>query len=1048
MKRPLDALLPILAAALLWGTGAVQAEDIDVFSGAAGGGLPNVLFIIDNTANWNQAFSNEMAALYNTLNNPKMVNSDGSAKFNVGFMLATESGNPNNNVAGGYVRAAIRPLTSATAALYSAMVVNFDKLKDKGNAGYSALEMAEAYYYFTGTAPYAGNSKVKTDFYGNYCVGCNLSAAQQAVDNSVYALAGNALSSEYATKYNAPAAGNCGHYYIIYISNGPNQDSNNTDSNATQKLIAAGGDATTIPISPSGSMSNPSDEWARFLYSSSLAVSTYTIDVDPGSTGQGPGWTALLKSMSDVSNGKYAAVSSSTGGGQQIADALAADLSEMQAVNSVFASVSLPVSVNTQGTYLNRVFIGMFRPDPNAAPRWMGNLKQYKMGMISNSLMLEDAASSSAINSLTGFITECARSFWTPTGTDTYWTKFGAEGLCLSPDNTKSNSPDGNMVEKGGEGYLLRGGGSYSSATSSSRTVKTCSPTFSSCTSSGSPLTLDDFKTTTGYISQSLLDPTNTTSASTLINWARGANNDSANAGDLEYSTGYGIRPSVHGDVVHSRPVAINYGTDTSPQIVVFYGANDGELRAINGNRDGESGINGVNPGAEIWSFMPPEFYGSINRLYNNSPQIKIPTATISGALAKNYGMDGPVTANTDSSHVWVYAPMRRGGRALYAFDATSLSSIKLKWKVGCPSNFPASGTVDDTNCSSGFSGIGQTWTSAKTLKVAGSNSSLLIMGGGYDTCEDSDPNTCALATKGNKVYVLDADTGNLLQTFTTDRAVSADIAVVPDISTGLAIYAYAVDLGGNIYRISIGSSAPGAWSMTKIASLGCSTPTACSANRKFMFAPDVVLQNGIYTLLLGSGDREKPLVYSGAGSVVNAVSNDFFAVQDNPTSGTWLSSEAANCGGVAVLCLNSLYATTSTSSAPSAGTLAGKKGWYMSLASREQVVTSAITIFGTVYFSTHQPTVSSGTSCKPNLGNTRLYTVTLNLSTVTSTLLPPVGLPPSPAAGQVTLDNGQTVVFCIGCSPTSPLQSTQPQAAAGSVPAQPKSRVYWYIQR
>jgi type IV pilus assembly protein PilY1 len=1046
MQRLTYALIAILGAGV-WGANIARAEDIDVFSGTPGSGLPNVLFIVDNTANWNQAFTNEMAALYNTLTNPKMVNDDGSAKFNIGIMLATETGNPNNAVSGGYIRAAMRPLTSATATLYATMVNNFDKLGDKGNGGYSALQLAEAYYYFSGAAPYAGNGKAKTDFYGNYCTGCNLNSTQVSADNAVYALAGNALSGQYAAKYNAPATGSCGHYYIIYISNGANQDSNSVDTDATQKLTAAGGDATTIPISPSGSMSNPSDEWARFLYSSSLGVATYTIDVDPGTTGQGPGWTALLKSMSGVSNGKYAAVSSSTGSGQQIADALAADLSEMQAVNSVFASVSLPVSVNTQGTFLNRVFIGMFRPDPDAAPRWMGNLKQYKLGMISNSLLLEDAASNSAINSLTGFISECARSFWTPSGADTYWSKFGAEGLCISPNNTQSNSPDGNIVEKGGQGYLLRGGSSVASATSANRTVKTCSPTFSNCTSNGSSLSLDDFKPATSYITQSLLDPTNATSAATLIDWARGANNDSANSGDLEYATGYGIRPSVHGDVVHSRPVAINYGSDSSPQIVVFYGANDGELRAINGNRDGEGSINSVGPGAEIWSFMPPEFYGSIKRLYNNSPQIKIPAATVTGALPKNYSMDGPVTANTDN-HVWIYAPMRRGGRALYAFDATTVSSIKLKWKVGCPINFPATGTVDDSNCSSGFSGIGQTWSSARIVKTAGSNTSVLIMGGGYDTCEDSDSNTCTSSTKGNKIYVIDADTGSLLQTFTTARAVSADIAVVPDLSSGLVIYAYAVDLGGNIYRISIGSSAPGSWGMTQIASLGCSAPGTCTANRKFMFAPDVVLQNGIYTVLLGSGDREKPLVYSTSGSVVNTVANDFFAVQDNPTSSTWLSSEAANCAGTAVLCLNSLYATTPSSSAPSAATLAGKKGWYMSLSSKEQVVTSAITIFGTVYFSSHQPTVSSAASCKVNLGNTRLYTVTLNLSSVTSTLLPPVGLPPSPVAGRVTLDDGQTVVFCIGCTAASPLQSSQPQAPAGTVPAQPKSRVYWYIQR
>ena len=36
---------------------------------------------------------------------------------------------------------------------------------------------------------------------------------------------------------------------------------------------------------------------------------------------------------------------------------------EIQAVNSVFASASLPVSVNARGTYLNQVYMGMFRPD-------------------------------------------------------------------------------------------------------------------------------------------------------------------------------------------------------------------------------------------------------------------------------------------------------------------------------------------------------------------------------------------------------------------------------------------------------------------------------------------------------------------------------------------------------------------------------------------------------------------------------------------------------------------------------------------------------------
>ena len=47
----------------------------------------------------------------------------------------------------------------------------------------------------------------------------------------------------------------------------------------------------------------------------------------------------------------------------------------------MFGSASLPVSVNTRGTYQNQVYIGMFRPDGSGAPRWMGNLKQYQFGV-------------------------------------------------------------------------------------------------------------------------------------------------------------------------------------------------------------------------------------------------------------------------------------------------------------------------------------------------------------------------------------------------------------------------------------------------------------------------------------------------------------------------------------------------------------------------------------------------------------------------------------------------------------------------------------------
>ena len=83
------------------------AEDIDLFvqPPPANNGTPNVLILLDNTANWNTPFTQEIAALVDTFNG-LTVNNDGTAQFRIGVMMFTETGNPNSNVDGGYIRAA------------------------------------------------------------------------------------------------------------------------------------------------------------------------------------------------------------------------------------------------------------------------------------------------------------------------------------------------------------------------------------------------------------------------------------------------------------------------------------------------------------------------------------------------------------------------------------------------------------------------------------------------------------------------------------------------------------------------------------------------------------------------------------------------------------------------------------------------------------------------------------------------------------------------------------------------------------------------------
>jgi len=1055
--KSLHRLGHLIGAAALVLCQPATAEDIDLFvqPAPASGDIPNVLIILDNTANWSRnvagqsIFINEKLALVRTLDNLP-VGPGGSARFRVGVMMSSETGAGNSNPDGGYVRAAVRPMSLPTnKTAYSALFGSFQENPDKGNGGKAGKVMAEAYLYYDGAAPYAGNNKVKSDYTGN--------VDGTAQSNAVYALPGNALprgnpNARSGTPYNSPILpDSCAPNYIIYIGNGPSQD-NTSDTNAATTLLrnsatAAGFStaevnslAAAIPVSPSGSQSNVSDEWARFMKLSPHRVTTYTVDVDPGTTGQAPGWTAIMKSMANVSGGKYFAVTSASSG-TEISDALGAIFSEIQAVNSVFASVSLPLSVSTQGTYLNQLYVGMFRPDQDALPRWIGNLKQYRLGVVGGALTTVDADGFEATNSATGFIAECARSYWSTT--DTYWA-FRPMGNCLAADN-RSNSPDGNITEKGAQAQVLR--------STTARNMKTCN-SFSCPTVSALP----NFATTNASITTTLLGVSTTAEREALIKYQRGEDVD-----DERPNTNLTEkRPSAHGDIVHSRPVAINYGTDLVPQVVVFYGGNDGVLRAVNGNRD--TAIGTVPAGQELWSFVAPEFFGKIKRLRDNEIPINFTGNTITTPVPqpKPYGLDGSITAYRSGATTWIYSTARRGGRVVYAFNVSSIntdaSSPQILWKIGCPS------LTDDTGCTTGFSDIGQTWSAPKVLTADGYGSGLspmLIMGGGYDNCEDGDPHTCTGSAKGRKVYLLDAQAGTKLKEFDTDRPVAADVFVVPDTATGRAKFAYVVDLGGNIYRIAgsspnapIGTDAPAAWTMTKIASLGCDSTASCPANRKFMFAPDIVEPpapgSGVYYLLVGSGDREKPLrLFDDA----LGVRNHFFLVKDVPTISTWLSDQTSTCGS-AVICRNSLTPIT-TAADPTASDLASSKGWYLGLAAGEQVVTAAITVYGTVTFSTHEPTNPVAGACEANLGTARVYSIgylnaTSRNGTFTNSRFEVIsggGLPPSPVAGLVRLDpNSPPIPFIIGADPDSPLRGREPTPPSSST--QPKSLTYWYLQQ
>lgn len=1081
-----------IAAVLAFAQGSVLAEDIDLFIGPPAGAPSNVLIILDNSSNWSAANQNwptdsappvpcgsacnkqgyyELKAI-RTVISGLPTDSSGNVAMNIGLMLF------NNSTAtrdGGYVRYHVRNMTAANR---TALIAKLDEIISNFNTETAASSVQygsalfDAFKYFGGytnpasvtsnpssppaplTNPtYQGISVFGTEFWGSN------DADGTKPDTGAYADSEN---------YNQITGIPCGRNFIILVGNGFPAKDDTASSNMGEvlaKLINPSSPAATIaefPLIATGALpvSNAAnryaDEFADFLrrtdvdgtQSAQQNVTTYAIDVyrDKPSSDQ----TAMLRNVAAYGGGKYFAATNEAA----LLSAFDDIFSEINSVNSAFASASLPVSVNTQGTYLNQVYIGMFRPE--ISPMWYGNLKQYQFradvdanGNITG-IALADMFNHDAVNSQNGFILPTASSFWTPTVADTYWA-LQPSGACVTTGCRESNSPDGEVVEKGAAAYKLR------AIAPSARSVKTCSD--AACSTG-----LVNFDTSAGPSATALGLPATATSTdrANLINWVRGQNvNNELNKGTSV------MRPSVHGDVVHSRPLAIDFGGSTG--VVVFYGGNDGMFRAIDGRKTDTAG-NPASAGNELWSFMAPEHWAKLQRLKSNSPAILYPDTIYNPAdpapAPKDYFFDGSIGYYRNGSNVWIYPTMRRGGSYVYAFDVSTPTAPALKWKRG-----PAE-----------LSNVGQTWSEPKVVTVAGYPSAaattktpVIIMGGGYDTCEDDDaaPNTTCTAPKGNRIYVLDADTGAVLQTLGTgvgdgdavSRSIAADVTAVDSDGDGYVDVAYAVDTGANVYRINIGSSTPGdataPWTIKKIASLGCTGTASASCSRKFMYAPEVVVGTSFNAVLMGSGNREQPLVTNSATTVDNA----FFMIKDDGTSTQALITIAA---------LASINPDTGVATAPAT---TPDKGWYLALGydsgcdsvthigchDKEQVVTSAVVVAGAAYFSTHTPLVP--TQCGASLGLARGYTVNyltggaLYGGTLYNTFAGG-GLAPSPVTAVVSLTptnadgtaqtnaNGTPVSVqvpvIIGGGGVSGIDPTLVNVNPSGV----RGRVYWYIDQ
>jgi type IV pilus assembly protein PilY1 len=929
---------------------AAHADDIDIFAGVSTSELPNVLIIWDSSANWSSnipvddcsfsdgtggpkasspnkeqgtKFGIEKCAIYNVID-ALGTGPGGAALFNVGLMLFNESPSQNS---GGYPRVQFLPMTSANKATMKNVVRNITIGADKGNNAAFSKALYEAYLMFSKAVPYRGTAGTKWD---------------------PTAVAGG--------RYVGPPGSGCVNQIIFLANGGPGE---NTNGDAQALLAAAGGNATQI-LYPSSYITNSdqanwADEYARFLRGVDVSaqagvqsITTHGIAV-VGASSDGL-YPHFISAIATQGGGQYRAASNAS----ELADFLNDIFNSIQSVNSVFASASLPIAVNAQGSYKNQLFVGVFRPNVSAAPRWVGNLKQYQMlyDPATDSLQLGDSLGNPALNAATGFFLPNAVSYWSKASA------FWANSPSGTPPSA-SDLPDGEIVEKGANAELLR---TAYAVDQSGRKIYTCIDCGGTTLLTG---VNQRFTSANALITTTMLGlaATDSTQRAALINWILGADNNGDELGPGGTTT---VRPSIHGDVLHSRPAVVNYGGTIGT--IVYYGGNDGMLHVVDGNQTG------VTAGNELWTFIPQELFGRFKRFRDDSPEIRFPTTpTSSSATPRDYFVDGPLTVyqRLDNAgavaQVLLFVPMRRGGRFLYALDVTNPAAPKYLWR----------------KTSADISVLGQTWSEARVATLKGYSHPVLIMGAGYDNVAE-DTSIAGATTMGNAVLMLDALDGTLVKTLRTLKSVSAPIAVIDTDYDGYADRAYAVDMGANVYRIdfenAVGDGDPANWTITKIAALADGSST-----RKFFYEPDVVLTQRFAALMIGSGNRERPLL---------ATTNDRFYTLFDYT----LGKGAPTAGVILDASLPPVSASFSlNSSVP---------GCYYALAgSGEKVVTSSVSTGGYSYFSTNQPSPPAPGTCDSNLGIAKTYRMPLFCGIPDSIQLAGGGLPPSPVIGNVEID-------------------------------------------
>lgn len=358
----------------------------------------------------------------------------------------------------------------------------------------------------------------------------------------------------------------------------------------------------------------------------------------------------------------------------------------------------------------------------------------------------------------------------------------------------------------------------------------------------------------------------------------------------------------VLGASIHSKPIAVSYGAnlddkgrvlDTDRQDYVFFGSMDGALHLVNAKDQANGG------GTEDVAIIP-------KIMMQTQPEALVPNSTYSATDDRatgvpNFGIDGHWTfKNTykydynsnqvkPADRMLAYGGMRLGGEGLLALDITSKDSPKKA--------FSSQNSALINSQTSGFERIGYVWNQPTLARIKKSKSDtkgtdVIIFGGGYDMCYeyegfqhgrvDDSLGSCSGKTdiKGNAVYVVDANTGQLLWRASNSNggmtnaeshkdlkhSIVAGISAIDRNADGITDHLYFGDLGGQLFRVDFKDGNITSSSITKLLKNEYENTANAKYTHRFYEMPVVSIHrnptsNQLFALInIVSGDRSSPL--------------------------------------------------------------------------------------------------------------------------------------------------------------------------------------------